>query len=76
MSLTRYLCIKFSLKIKGICHRDLKLDNILLFDNKNIKITDFGHAGIFSEGWDLFQTALVGGITHIAPEQVTSDFSI
>eukprot|EP01127_Copromyxa_protea_P020412 TRINITY_DN6836_c0_g2_i1.p1 TRINITY_DN6836_c0_g2~~TRINITY_DN6836_c0_g2_i1.p1 ORF type:complete len:1147 (-),score=237.16 TRINITY_DN6836_c0_g2_i1:39-3479(-) len=55
---------------QGICHRDLKLDNILLYDNKTIKITDFGHAGIFSEGWDIFQTALVGGITHIAPEQI------
>lgn len=57
-------------QLVGICHRDLKLDNVLLYDNKTIKITDFGHAGIFSEGWDIFQTALVGGITHIAPEQV------
>lgn len=56
---------------KGVCHRDLKLDNILLDNNCKVKITDFGHAGIFSEGWDLFSTPLVGSLTHLAPEQLT-----
>ncbi len=75
---------------KGVCHRDLRVENLML-DNKvrgigpdcvqrrflsspaplkpqplmrsashdlrqgNLKITDFGHAGIFEQGWDVFQ---------------------
>eukprot|EP01095_Lingulamoeba_sp_RSL-Kostka_P004361 TRINITY_DN1551_c0_g1_i2.p1 TRINITY_DN1551_c0_g1~~TRINITY_DN1551_c0_g1_i2.p1 ORF type:complete len:819 (+),score=273.23 TRINITY_DN1551_c0_g1_i2:81-2537(+) len=54
---------------QGICHRDLKLENLLL-DNKGIlHVSDFGQAGIFSTGWDVFSTA-VGSLFHLAPEQI------
>jgi len=33
-----------SLQKKGICHRDVKPQNILYFDNEVYKITDFGEA--------------------------------
>jgi serine/threonine protein kinase len=33
---------------KGIVHRDLKLENLLLDQNKNIIITDFGFANTFN----------------------------
>lgn len=38
---------------KGIVHRDLKLENLLLDQNKNIIITDFGFANTFSPSDEL-----------------------
>ena len=38
---------------KGIVHRDLKLENLLLDQNRNIIITDFGFANTFEPSDDL-----------------------
>lgn len=62
---------------KGIVHRDLKLENLLLDKHKNIIITDFGFANTFSRGsdghvFDLMATSC-GSPCYAAPELVVSD---
>mmetsp|Transcript_9430 Transcript_9430/g.35030 ORF Transcript_9430/g.35030 Transcript_9430/m.35030 type:complete len:765 (-) Transcript_9430:1323-3617(-) len=54
----------------GVCHRDLRLENLLLDNMGNLKISDFGAARIFKKGWDIFSTQLVGSIYHLSPEQI------
>lgn len=56
---------------QGVCHRDLRLENLLLADDGSLKITDFGQARIFKKGWDLFSTQLVGSLHHLSPEQIS-----
>lgn len=53
----------------GVCHRDLRLENLLLDNSGALRITDFGQARIFKKGWDLFSTQLVGSLYHLSPEQ-------
>eukprot|EP00961_Rhodomonas_salina_P038128 512648-Rhodomonas_salina.1 len=43
---------------QGVCHRDLRVENLMLDNRGHLKITDFGHAGIFQQGWDVFQTMM------------------
>ena len=53
----------------GIIHRDLKPQNILIDEDKNIKITDFGIA-MASTANSLTQTnTLVGSVHYLSPEQ-------
>eukprot|EP00817_Percolomonadidae_sp_ATCC50343_P004115 CAMPEP_0117424634 /NCGR_PEP_ID=MMETSP0758-20121206/5017_1 /TAXON_ID=63605 /ORGANISM="Percolomonas cosmopolitus, Strain AE-1 (ATCC 50343)" /LENGTH=223 /DNA_ID=CAMNT_0005208537 /DNA_START=663 /DNA_END=1331 /DNA_ORIENTATION=- len=54
----------------NVCHRDLRIENLLLDNNGNLKITDFGQARMFSPGWDYFETSKVGSKYHLSPEQV------
>lgn len=54
----------------GICHRDVRLDNILLDNSGMVKVTDFGHSKMFSAGWDLHSSTLVGSLYTLSPEQV------
>lgn len=55
----------------GICHRDVRAENMLLDNNGSLKLTDFGHSGLYVPGWDVFNSNLVGSIFNLSPEQVT-----
>lgn len=56
---------------KGIIHRDLKMGNIFLDKDMNVKIGDFGLAALFMSDKDMKacrRTTLCGTPNYIAPE--------
>ena len=62
---------------KGIVHRDVKPQNIILLQNGTIKVTDFGIAS-FSRG-DTFTLGdgkiAIGSVHYISPEQAKGNFT-
>lgn len=58
----------------NVCHKDLKLENVLLDENNNVKICDFGLAVPRSLSTD--DEVAGGSLAYAAPEQVLSPFSI
>ena len=60
---------------KGIVHRDIKPQNIILLPNGNIKVSDFGIARFSrSETRTLTDTA-IGSVHYISPEQAKGEFT-
>lgn len=58
---------------KGIVHRDIKPQNIMLLENGTIKVTDFGIAR-FSRGETRTMTeAAIGSVHYISPEQARGE---
>eukprot|EP01084_Bolivina_argentea_P314848 545370_1 len=52
---------------RKICHRDLKLENLLVDQNGVLKVTDFGLSGLHTGGDEVFKTTL-GSPNYVAPE--------
>jgi len=55
---------------KGICHRDMKLENLMLDSNFDAKIIDFGFATEINKNADGRLTTKLGTEGYMAPEIV------
>ncbi|KAJ2762770.1 hypothetical protein IWQ56_004972 [Coemansia nantahalensis] len=59
----------------GVCHRDIKAENMLLDAQNTLKITDFGVADVFRVAWEQRihkSRGLCGSEPYIAPEMFTA----
>ena len=54
---------------KGIIHRDIKPQNILLLKDGTIKVTDFGIARFSNDDGRTLTDKAIGSVHYIAPEQ-------
>ncbi len=58
---------------KGIVHRDMKPQNIMLLQDGTIKVTDFGIARFFNNETRTMTDKAIGSVHYIAPEQARGD---
>ena len=57
---------------RGIIHRDIKPQNIMVLREGSVKVADFGIACLANQGQTLTQEAL-GSVHYISPEQARGD---
>ena len=58
---------------KGIVHRDMKPQNIMLLQDGSIKVTDFGIARFSDNETKTMTDKAIGSVHYIAPEQARGD---
>ncbi|MDR2646510.1 MAG: Stk1 family PASTA domain-containing Ser/Thr kinase [Oscillospiraceae bacterium] len=60
---------------RGIVHRDIKPQNIMLLHSGNIKVTDFGIARFSRSETRTMTENAIGSVHYISPEQARGDFT-
>lgn len=60
---------------KGIVHRDIKPQNIILLPSGNIKVTDFGIARFSRTETRTLTENAIGSVHYISPEQAKGEFT-
>ena len=60
---------------KGIVHRDIKPQNIILLPSGNIKVTDFGIARFSRTETKTLTENAIGSVHYISPEQAKGEFT-
>lgn len=58
---------------RGIVHRDIKPQNIMLFSDGTIKVMDFGIARFAREEGKTISDKAIGSVHYISPEQARGD---
>ena len=59
---------------KGIIHRDIKPQNIMLLRDGTIKVADFGIARFLQSETQTMTDKAIGSVHYIAPEQASGDY--
>lgn len=60
---------------KGIVHRDIKPQNIMMFSDGTIKVMDFGIAKFAREEGKTATDQAIGSVHYISPEQASGDIT-
>lgn len=60
---------------KGIIHRDIKPQNIMLLQDGSIKVADFGIARFLQSETQTMTDKAIGSVHYIAPEQASGDYT-
>lgn len=60
---------------RGIVHRDIKPQNIMLFPDGTIKVMDFGIARFAREEGKTISDKAIGSVHYISPEQARGDIT-
>ena len=63
------LCALQHAHSKGVVHRDIKPQNIMLLKDGTIKVTDFGIARVTRNETQTMMNRAIGSVHYIAPEQ-------